>query len=235
MRRACMAACLALALSMPGCQIDIVHAERDPQQAAQQDQNTLTIENDSDLPETSPNVRYEVRLQAHGGNTPFHWRVETGALPPGIKLIEEGLLIGAAEHAGEFQFTLSVRDSLGHIVQKPFVIRVRSALMLNWRDPAHVDGNRIDGSVDISNTTGDDIDLTFVVMAVATLDNRGTAIGYQHFVLRKGSIAWRLPFGDTLPRGGYVVHVDAIGEVVAKKLIYRERLQSESLQVNVGP
>jgi hypothetical protein len=87
----------------------------------------------------------------------------------------------------------------------------------------------------VSNTTADDVDLTFVVMAVAS-DGRATAIGYQHFVLRRGTMAKELPFGETLPHGGYVVHVDAVGEVAPKNLIYRERMQTPSaLQVTVGP
>lgn len=226
-----LSAALALA-ALSGCQFDVTRAEAAPQQ---HDENTLAIENDSDLPETSPGVRYQIRLQAHGGNTPRHWRVESGALPPGIKLTEDGLLVGAAEHAGEFQFTVSIRDSQGHTVHKSFVILVRSALSLNWKDPAHVNGNRIEGSVEVSNTTADDIDLTFVVMAVATLNSRGTAIGYQHVVLRRGAKDQELPFGETLPRGGYVVHVDAVGEVAPKKVIYRERMQTPALQVTVGP
>jgi hypothetical protein len=228
-----LAACMAFVLTIAGYRLDVLQAKANPPQA---DENTLTIENDSNLPETSPGDRYEVRLQAHGGSTPFHWRVDTGALPPGIKLLDNGLLTGTAEHAGEFQFTVAIRDSLGHIVHKSFVILVHSALSLTWRNPAHVNGNRIEGSVEVSNTTADDIDLTFVVMAVATLNSRGTAIGYQHFVLHRGSKGKELPFGETLPRGGYIVHVDAIGEVAPKKVIYRERMQTPGpLTVEVGP
>jgi hypothetical protein len=79
------------------------------------------------------------------------------------------------------------------------------------------------------------MDLTFVVMAVAG-NGRATAIGYQHFVLTRGTIGMELPFGETLPQGGYMVHVDAVGEVAAKNLIYRERMQTPGpLHVNVGP
>jgi hypothetical protein len=96
-----------------------------------------------------------------------------------------------------------------------------------------VNSNRIEGSVEVSNTTPDPIDLTFVVLAVAE-NGRATAIGYQRFVLaRTGSK--ELPFGDTLPRGTYVVHVDAVGEVATRNLIYRERLQTPGMQVLVGP
>jgi hypothetical protein len=74
-----------------------------------------------------------------------------------------------------------------------------------------------------------------VVLAVAD-NGRATAIGYQHFLLRRGTIEKELPFGDTLPSGGYVVHVDAVGEVAPRNLIYRERLQTPApLQITVAP
>jgi hypothetical protein len=79
------------------------------------------------------------------------------------------------------------------------------------------------------------MDLTFVVMAVAE-NGRATAIGYQHFMLERGTVGKMLPFGETLPHGGYVVHVDAVGEVASRNLIYRERLETAgALQVTVGP
>jgi hypothetical protein len=107
--------------------------------------------------------------------------------------------------------------------------------MLNWKNPARVNGNRIEGSAEVSNSTPDDIDLTFIVMAVPP-NGRATAIGYQHFLLRRGTLSKELPFGETLPHGGYVIHVDAVGEVAAKNVIYRDRLQTQSpLQVTVGP
>ena len=89
--------------------------------------------------------------------------------------------------------------------------------------------------MEVSNTTPDDIDLTFIVMAVQD-NGRATAIGYQRLVLRRGMLEQELPFGETLPRGSYVVHVDAVGEVAATHLIYRDRMQTPgALQVSVGP
>ena len=200
-------------------------------------QNQLVIQNDSELPDAYPRANYQVRLFAVGGVPPLHWQIERGALPPGIKLEDDGLLHGAAERTGEFQFTASVRDSgkPQQGVEKQFLIRAHSAFSINWKSPAHISGNRIEGSVEVSNNTADDIDLTFIVLAVAG-DGRATAIGYQHFPLRKGTNGKELPFGETLPRGGYVVHVDAVGEVAPKNLIYRERMETPGpLQVMVGP
>jgi hypothetical protein len=205
--------------------------------ASGQRENELVIETDSELPDTYPQADYEFRFRARGGVPALHWRLEKGTLPPGITLEADGLLHGKAERVGEFQFLVSVRDGSQpqQAVQKGFLLRVRSALSLKWRNPAHVTGSRIEGSVEVSNTTPDDIDLTFIVMAVQG-NGRATAIGYQRLVLRRGTVEQELPFGETLPRGGYVVHVDAVGEVAAKNLIYRDRLQTPGeLQVSVGP
>jgi hypothetical protein len=202
-----------------------------------QAESPLVIENDSPLPDTYPRAYYEVVFRAHGGVPTLHWRVEKGALPPGMKLDEYGRLRGMPEHSGEFQFTIAVRDgsSPQQAVRKEFVLRVVSALTIIWGKPAKVDGNRIEGTVAVTNTTGDDMDLTFYVLAIAE-NGRGTAIGYQHFVLKHGTQAMELPFGETLPPGGYVVHADAVGEVTQKNLIYREWLQTPApLQVTIGP
>ncbi len=210
---------------------------QDPTASQKSEENPLIIDTDPNLPDAFPRRNYQIRFTAHGGIGPLLWQREAGALPPGLKLDPHGFLHGEPERGGEFRFTLSVTDSGSprQSVQRQFLIRVRSAFNLNWKNPARVEGNRIDGSVEVSNTTPDDIDLTFVVLAVAS-NGRATAIGYQHFPLPHGATEQELPFGDTLPRGSYVVNVDVIGEVAARNLIYRERLQTPGrLQVTVGP
>lgn len=202
--------------------------------AGQQGDSGLTVVNESPLPDASPLGNYEVRLLARGGPAPFQWRLEKGALPPGIQIESNGLIRGEARSGGEFHFTVSVRDASNQRARKDFVILVHSALELTWKTMAHVNGNRIDGSVEISNATHDDIDLTFIVLAVAPY-GRATAIGYQHFKLRRATKGQELPFGDTIAHGSYVVHVDAVGEVVAKNVIYREHLQTRPLDVTAGP
>jgi hypothetical protein len=192
----------------------------------------------TELPTTYPHGRYQVIFRPRGNFVPgLHWKVEKGVLPPGIKLEERGVLHGSAERAGEYRFTLSVRDSGSpqQAVQREFVIKVVEAITLVWQVPAHVTGSRIDGSVEVSNTTVDDVDLTFDVKAVAE-NGRATEIGYQHFPLTKGTVGMALPFGDTLPYGAYVIYVNVVGEVGAKNLIYREHLQTpRPLRVLVGP
>lgn len=204
-----------------------------------EDENEIAIESASELPDTYPYANYQFFLRAHGGVGPLRWSVERapdkGPLPPGIKLDDNGRLYGEPQRAGEFRFTLRVRDGNQNAVHKEFTLRVLSALSLNWKTEAHVSGSRIEGSAEVSNTTRDDIDLTYIVLAVPP-NGRAVAIGYQHFLLKRGTINMELPFGETLPRGSYVVHVDAIGEVASRNVIHRERLQSPSpLQVATGP
>jgi hypothetical protein len=233
---------LACALGMAACQQGFVAMEEQQPEAAQganaaaQTGTEIVIQNDSDLPDTYPHAPYQLRFRAHGGVGVLRWKLLNGTLPPGVKLEDDGLLHGQAEHSGEFRFTVAVTDARPRQgVQKEFVLRVLSALTLKWKIPAHVNGNRIEGSAEVANTTPDDMDLTFIVLAVAE-NGRATAIGYQHFVLQHGTLAKELPFGETLPSGGYVIHVDAVGEVEQKNVIYRERLQTASaLQVTVGP
>lgn len=226
-----------MACQLEGVSADISQEPGPQETAPEQRANELVIENEPELPDTYPQAPYEFRFRAHGGVPALQWRLEKGALPPGLTLERDGLLHGAAERVGEFQFTISVRDGSQpqQAVQKEFIVRVRSALSLRWKSPAHVNGNRIEGSAEVSNTTPDDIDLTFIVLAVPA-NGRATAIGYQHFMLRRGTVEKELPFGETLPHGDYVVHVDAVGEVSVKNLIYRDRMQTPAaLQVTVGP
>lgn len=207
------------------------------QQPAAPASDELIIQNDPELPVTYPRANYEVQFHARGGVPSLRWKVEKGTLPRGINLEPGGLLHGRAQQGGDFRFTVSVTDSANppQAVQKEFLLRVRSALVLDWKTPAHVSGNRIEGSVIVSNATGYDLDLTFIVLAVAG-NGRATAIGYQHFTLTRNTFEKELPFGETLPRGGYVVHVDVVGEVPGPNLIYRQRLQTPSpLQIAVGP
>ena len=201
------------------------------------DADELVIESESQLPDAFPHAAYEYRFRARGGVPTLHWRVEKGALPVGLKVEDDGLLHGQTEVTGEFHFTIAVRDGSRpqQGKQKEFALRVRSGLTLNWKNFAHVNGNRIEGSVEVGNATPDNVDLTFIVLAVPG-NGRAVAIGYQHFLLRRGETQKELPFGETLPHGGYVVHVDVVGELASKRLIYRERMQTPSmLQVTVGP
>jgi hypothetical protein len=199
--------------------------------------NGLVIE-PAELPVTYPRGPYQLQLQGRGNFVPvLQWKVESGTLPPGIRLEDSGLLHGAAERAGEFQFVVSAKDGgqPRQAVQKGFVLKVMEAFTMTWKSPPHVAGNRIEGSVEVSNATPEDMDFTFDVKAVAE-NGRATEIGYQRFPLKHGTIGMALPFGESLPHGAYVVYVNGNGEVARRNAIYKQQLQTPApLQVVVGP
>jgi hypothetical protein len=189
------------------------------------------------LPTASPRHQYKFQFQAHGGIPPMKYALAEGALPTGMKLGQDGLLAGAPPAVGEFHFTVSVTDSTTPAakVTRAFTLRVVPPMLMEWKKYAKVSGNRVDGSVVVSNSTEDDFDFTFIVLAVAE-NGRATAIGYQHFPLKSTVDSFEISFGETLPKGAYVVHVDAVAEVPKKEQIYRARLQTkEKMQVTVGP
>lgn len=108
-------------------------------------------------------------------------------------------------------------------------------LLVEWSKKPKVTGRRVDGAINVSNQTDQDFDFTFVALAVDPT-GRATAVGYQHFTLKKNTDAFEIPFGENLPFGAYDLHADAIAEVAATNTIYRARLATtEKLQVLQGP
>jgi hypothetical protein len=189
------------------------------------------------LPNAAPHHPYRFEFRTLNGIPPLKWTVIDGDVPAGLQLSEDGVLAGRPIAAGQFRFLVQVTDSSRppQTAKRSVDLRVVPPLLLEWKNYAKVSGNRIDGTVVVSNGTEDDFDFTIVVLAVAD-NGRATAIGYQHFPLKTGATSFEIPFGETLPRGAYVVHVDAIAEVPPKDAIYRARLQTrDPLQVAVGP
>ena len=112
-------------------------------------------------------------------------------------------------------------------------LNVETPLAADWEKRENVTGQRIDGSIKVSNHTGRDFDLTVIVLAVNDI-GRATAIGYQHFPLKKDTRDLEIPFGDTLSRGNYEINVDVVGEEPISNRIFRARLTSKQ-QVAQGP
>jgi hypothetical protein len=186
------------------------------------------------LPKASLWNRYSFQLQAAGGSTPYHWRVVEGSLPRGIRLQDDGTLEGELEQQTQTDFTLTAIDRMGKHQFRKFALATETPLMTEWSHKAQVNGLRIDGSIKVSNTTGRDFDLTFVVLAVNDI-GRATAIGYQHFSLKQNTKDMEIPFGDTLSFGNYVVNVDVVGEESQSNMIFRSRLVSEKEVIAQGP
>jgi len=179
---------------------------------------------------------YGFRLQASGGIAPYHWRVINGVLPRGLKLQEHGEITGIPDESGNFQFALELRDSSNPPAeaQKNVALLVETPFSAEWDRKARVNGQRIEGSVKVYNRTGRDFDLTFVVLAVNDI-GRATAIGYQHFPLKRDTRDFPVPFGDNLSPGNYTVNVDLVGEEPISKRIFRARLVTEKESITQGP
>lgn len=196
----------------------------------------LVIENQT-LPRAYVRQRYEARLQAQGGVPPLKWELTEGSLPTGIVLQNDGEIAGTPTQTGEFRFTVTVTDSGKPAYQRSqqLSLTVVSPLGAQWGRYPKVNGQRLEGSILVSNETDHDFDLTVVVLAINEI-GRATAIGYQHFPLKKNTESMEIPFGENLPRGAYELNADAVAEAAVGNLIYRVRLvPKEKFRVQQGP
>ena len=67
----------------------------------------------SRLTEGYHNENYFARLDAWCGVPPFTWEIETGSLPPGMRLqSSKGMIFGRAEQSGEFHYVIKIETDL---------------------------------------------------------------------------------------------------------------------------
>ncbi|MCL6473574.1 MAG: discoidin domain-containing protein [Firmicutes bacterium] len=81
------------------------------------------------------------RLMAQGGSPPYRWRVLRGRLPAGLRLLEDGHIVGtvdAGAKPGEYPLTIQVRDSAGAVAVQTFSLTVRERPN-KWLEEARLD------------------------------------------------------------------------------------------------
>jgi len=197
----------------------------------------LAIKTES-LPAGTAHQDYHFQLEAVGGTPPLHWSVGSGEFPLGMSLeAASGVISGAPTSAGDFDFTVEVSDagSPAQRANKQFTLHVAMPLLLQWTRPPLVNGHNIEGAVMVTNGTTADFDLTVIVVAVNEI-GKAFALRYEHLDLKANASPLEMDFSSSVPQGAYVVHVDAVAEVLSKNAIYRQRLQTPSaLLVNAGP
>jgi len=180
---------------------------------------------------------YRVQLEAKGGILPLKWTISNGALPPGLTLSDDGLLSGGPLEVGEYRFAVTVSDGgkPGQQRNQQLMLQVVAPLLVEWSRYPKINGQKVEGAIKVSNRTGLDFDFTVIMLAVNEI-GRATAVGYQHFTLKRDTADFEIPFGENLPRGTYDLNVDAVAEVPATNTIYRARLvPKEKLVVQQGP
>ena len=193
----------------------------------------LLVLEDLSLPRAIVRQPYRAVLRASGGTLPLTWELIEGQLPAGLDLeAASGRLAGTPTEAGEFRFRVRATDSTDppQITAREFRLNAVAALAVKWKRPPRIEAGGIFGSVQVANGTEDDFDLTLIVVAVNEY-GKAFALGYQHFTLAKETEAAEIPFGFSLPRGDYVVHVDAVAEIPSKYSIHRARRQDGPLRV----
>lgn len=189
------------------------------------------------LPKAFLRQPYHFKLEAQGGITPLKWEVTNGSPPEGIELAPDATLSGTPTEVDSFHFVVTVTDSGKPVAQKKkeFVLEVVAPLVVEWSRKPKITGHRLEGAIRVSNQTGNDFDFTFIALAVNE-NGRATAVGYQHFTLKRDTDEFEIPFAENLPQGAYDLNVDAVGEVEATNTIFRARLApTGKLQVVQGP
>jgi hypothetical protein len=167
-------------------------------------------------------------LTATGGVAPYTWSLAEGQLPPGLKLHpHQGVISGVPSAAGEYRFTIAVADSSVPALhtQRAVTITVFAGLTIDWKQYPNVQGNTLSGSVVVTNQTGQDLDLTVIVVAVNEI-GRATTLGYQHFTLAANQADPVISFSGSPGLGTYVVHADAVAHHPGSHHIYRARKQT---------
>ncbi|MDB6152862.1 MAG: hypothetical protein JWL90_1315 [Chthoniobacteraceae bacterium] len=89
-----------------------------------QDPDALGISLASKLDARRVGRAFQTKLAASNGAPPYVWTIAAGALPQGVTLDGSGLLSGAAQKAGGFNFTLRVRDHDGATAERAVTLRI---------------------------------------------------------------------------------------------------------------
>lgn len=186
------------------------------------------------LPMPVAGEKYQAELKATGGRPPYHWTVASTPLPAGLSLDEQkGIIFGTPESSDEFSVLIQVADSSDPPIThtKLLIASPGAPLTVRWTARPHITGTNISGAVRVTNDSKDAVDLTVIVVAVNEY-GKAFALRYEHLSLPSGKETPDLKFDQSLPMGQYTAHVDAVGEVPPKKIIYRDRREMDGLVVS---
>jgi beta-glucanase (GH16 family) len=82
---------------------------------------------------------YRFQLKGRAGSAPYHFKIDSGALPPGLSMSKGGLILGKPTTAGKFQFWANLIDPTGKSSQRPITIAIEpeggSSTSEAWEKP----------------------------------------------------------------------------------------------------
>ncbi|ETR67762.1 MAG: hypothetical protein OMM_04964 [Candidatus Magnetoglobus multicellularis str. Araruama] len=76
------------------------------------------------LPQASEMMTYELLLNGKGGIAPYRFDVDSGQLPSGLHLTEDGTIKGVPETQGIYSFMIRMSDAAGSMAQQSYVMDV---------------------------------------------------------------------------------------------------------------
>lgn len=74
---------------------------------------------------------YLAKLTVVGGRAPYHWRLVSGRLPPGVSLSENGALAGTVSSSGNFSFMVEVTDSSDPALEREATFTISTFLVVS--------------------------------------------------------------------------------------------------------
>lgn len=95
---------------------------------------------------------FSAGLAVAGGEPPYEWALDDGALPPGIDLSVVGWLSGIPSVEGHFTFSIEVTDNLGahDTIELEVVVESANVVILSGRMPAVPAGEPVDFALQAS-------------------------------------------------------------------------------------
>ena len=72
---------------------------------------TLVMKARPPLSDATVGASYSERIEAEGGTPPYLWGINTGELPPGLSLDQNGVISGSPTSRGRYSFSIALFDS----------------------------------------------------------------------------------------------------------------------------
>jgi large repetitive protein len=81
------------------------------------------------LPAGTAGVSYSAPLAAGGGTPPYHWAADSGEIPPGLAIRDDGVISGTPANPSTYSFVARVTDSAGTSAVRGLVIAVNPGVL----------------------------------------------------------------------------------------------------------